>query len=44
MENLIIPLDRAQRVVLGTRLKHLEYVPGRIAAGNTRIGCQVHLR
>ena len=27
------PLDRARRVVLGTRLEHLEHVPGRIWAG-----------
>ena len=39
MENLITPLNRAHRVVLGTELEQLELVPGRIAAGNTRIGC-----
>ena len=38
-ENLITPLNRAHRVVLGTGLEQLEDVPERIAAGNTRIGC-----
>ena len=40
IENLSIPLDRARWVLLGTGLEHLEHVPGRIAAENTRIGCQ----
>ena len=40
IENLIIPLDRARRVLLGTGLEHLEHVSERIAAENTRIGCQ----
>ncbi|CAF2368966.1 unnamed protein product [Rotaria sp. Silwood2] len=31
------PLDRARRVVLGTGLKHLEHIPGRIWEGFTRI-------
>ncbi len=35
IENPIIPLDRAHRVVLGTRLEHLEHVPKRIPAGIT---------
>jgi hypothetical protein len=33
--NLIIPLHRARRVVLGTSLKHLEHVPKRIPVGIT---------
>ncbi len=37
--NPIILLDRARRVVLGTRLEHLEHVPRRIPAGITRIHC-----
>jgi len=37
MENLIIPLDRARRVVLGTSMEHLEHVPNRISAIFTRI-------
>jgi hypothetical protein len=36
--NLIVPLDRAHRVILGTRMEHLEHVPRRIAGGITRIG------
>jgi hypothetical protein len=36
--HLIIPLDRAHRVVLGSRLERLEHVPRRIAAGITIIG------
>jgi hypothetical protein len=36
--NLIIPLDRVRRVVLGTCLEQLEHVPRRIAAGITIIG------
>jgi hypothetical protein len=39
IKNLIIPLDKARRVVLGTRLEHLENVPRRIPAGITRIHC-----
>jgi hypothetical protein len=31
--NPIIPLDRARRVVFGTRLEHLKHVPKRIPAG-----------
>jgi hypothetical protein len=37
MENLSILLDRARRVVLGTRIGALEYVPRRIAAGITLV-------
>ncbi len=37
MENLIAPLDRAHRVVLGTEMERLEQVPGRILAAFTRI-------
>jgi hypothetical protein len=37
IENPIIPLDRARRVVLGTRLEHLEHVPRRIPTGITII-------
>jgi hypothetical protein len=37
MENLSIPLDRARRVVLGTRIGALEYVHRRIAAGITLV-------
>jgi len=40
----MVPLDRARRVVLGTRMEHLEHVPKRIRAGITRIRCQLHLR
>jgi hypothetical protein len=39
MENLIIPLDRARQLVLGTRLGSLEQFPRRIWDGFTRIGC-----
>ena len=38
IKNLIAPLDRAHRVVLGTGMEHLEHVPRRIAGGITRIG------
>ncbi|CAF2805202.1 unnamed protein product [Rotaria sp. Silwood2] len=38
MENLSIPLGRARRVVLGTRMEELEQVPERIWAGNTFLG------
>jgi len=39
MENLIISLDKARSVVIGTRIGTLEQVPGRIAASITPIGC-----
>ncbi|CAF4377467.1 unnamed protein product, partial [Rotaria sordida] len=32
MENPKLPLDRARRVLLGTRLEHLEHAPERIWA------------
>jgi hypothetical protein len=35
MENLIISVDRARRVVLGTRITVLEQVSRRITAGIT---------
>jgi hypothetical protein len=44
MENLIIPLDRARRVVLGTRTEHFEHVPKRMSATFTRILGYLHLR
>ena len=34
----MVPLDRAHRVVLGSRIWTLEQVPQRIAAGITYIG------
>jgi hypothetical protein len=37
MENLNTPVDRARRVVLGTRIGILEPVSGRIAAGITLV-------
>ncbi len=42
--NVMVPLDRARRVVLGTSMERLEHVPGRIRGGITRIRCQLHLR
>jgi hypothetical protein len=39
MKNIMIPSDRAHRVVLETRTEHLEHVPKRIVGGITRIGC-----
>jgi hypothetical protein len=42
--NVMVPLDRARRVVFGTRMEHLEHVPRRIRGGITRIRCQLHLR
>jgi hypothetical protein len=36
MENRIIPLDRARRVALGTRVGALEQVPRRSGAGFTK--------
>jgi hypothetical protein len=36
--NVMVPLDRARRVVLGTSLEHLEHVPGRIRGGITSLG------
>jgi hypothetical protein len=42
--NVMVPLDRARRVVLGTSLERFEHVPRRIRAGITRIRCQLHLR
>jgi hypothetical protein len=42
--NLMVPLDRARRVVLGTRMEHLEHVRRRIRGEITRIRCQLHLR
>jgi hypothetical protein len=44
IKNLITPFDRARRVLLGTRVEHLEHVPRRIRGENTRIWCQLHLR
>jgi hypothetical protein len=44
MENLITPLDRAHRVLPGTKMEHFEQVPRRIAGGITRICYQLHLR
>ena len=44
MENLIAPLDRAHRVVLGTEMERLEQVPGRILAAFSRILGSLHLR
>ena len=38
VENRSIPLDRAHRVVLTTRLERLEQVSRRIAAGITIVG------
>ncbi len=35
IENLIMPLDRARQVVLGTRMEHLEHAPRRIWDGFT---------
>jgi len=37
IRNLIIPLDRAHRILLETRIGALEQIPGRIWAGFTRI-------
>ncbi len=37
IENPIIPLDRARRVVLGTTMEHLEHVPRRIGIGFTYV-------
>ena len=39
IENLIAPLDRAHRVVLGTRMERFEHVCGRIDGEIIRIGC-----
>ncbi len=36
--NLMIPLDRARRVVLGTALEHFLHVPRRIRGGITSLG------
>ncbi len=36
--NLMVPLDRARRVVLGTRLEQFYHVPRRIRAGITLLG------
>ncbi len=44
IKNLMVPLDRARRVVLGTSMERLEHVPRRIRGGITRIRCQLHLR
>jgi hypothetical protein len=41
MENLIIPVDRARRVVLGTRIRVIEQISGRIAAGITLVVFEV---
>ena len=35
MENLIIPIDRARRSVLGTRIEEFGRAPERIRPGNT---------
>jgi hypothetical protein len=43
MANLIVPLDRAHPVLLGTGIEPLEQVPRQISAGITRIGYQLHL-
>jgi len=43
-ENLSIPLDRARRFVLRTPMERLEHALRRIAAGITRIRCELHLR
>ena len=37
IRNLIIPLDSARRVVLGTSMEQLEHVPERIRERITRI-------
>ena len=42
--NLSIPLDRAHRVLLGTRTWVLEQFPKRISPENTRIQIQLHWR
>ncbi len=36
--NVMVPLDRARRVVLGTLFERLEHVPGRIRGGITSLG------
>ncbi len=37
--NLIIPLNRAHRVVLATTMERLEQAHGQITGGIIRIGC-----
>jgi hypothetical protein len=44
MENLITPVDRVHRVVVGIPVEHMEHVPRRIVGRITRIGRQLHLR
>jgi hypothetical protein len=39
IKNLSIPLHRAHRVLLGTRIGALEHITERIGAGITRIRC-----
>ena len=39
-ENLIVPLDRARRVVLGTTMEHLKHVVRRICAVITSSGAE----
>jgi hypothetical protein len=43
VENPIIPLDRAHRVVLGTSITAWEQVSERILYGSARIRTQLHL-
>ncbi len=42
IKNLIAPLDRARRVVLGTPLEHFYHVPRRIAGTFTSISIVKH--
>ncbi len=39
MENLVAPLNRAHRIILGTGMKRFQQISRRISVGIPRIGC-----